>query len=52
LLDVNRREKTKGNVNVVFELVLVIERLYKEMANMPDSPVSDSRRTIPNHPRH
>jgi hypothetical protein len=33
---------------VLKELVayLVIERLYKEMANMPDSPVSDGRRTI------
>ena len=33
---------------VLKELVayLVIERLYKEMANMPDSPVIDGRRTI------
>ena len=33
---------------VLKELVayLVIERMYKEMANMPDSPVSDGRRTI------
>lgn len=33
---------------VLKELVvyLVIERLYKEMASMPDSPVTDSRRTI------
>jgi len=33
---------------VLKELVayLVIERLYKEMATMPDSPVSDGRRTI------
>ena len=33
---------------VLKELVvyLVIERLYKEMANMPDSPVTHSKRTI------
>lgn len=33
---------------VLKELVayLVIERLYKEMATMPDSPVTDGRRTI------
>lgn len=33
---------------VLKELVayLVIERLYKEMANMPDSPVKEGRRTI------
>jgi len=33
---------------VLKELVayLVIERMYKEMANMPDSPVTDGRRTI------
>ena len=33
---------------VLKELVvyLVIERLYKEMANMPDSPVTDGKRTI------
>ncbi len=33
---------------VLKELVayLVIERLYKEMATLPDSPVSDGRRTI------
>ncbi|RAM58197.1 ATPase [Mesotoga sp. SC_3PWM13N19] len=33
---------------VLKELVayLVIERLYKEMASMPDSPVTDGRRTI------
>lgn len=33
---------------VLKELVayLVIERLYKEMATMPDSPVADGRRTI------
>jgi DNA sulfur modification protein DndE len=33
---------------VLKELVayLVIERMYKEMASMPDSPVTDARRTI------
>ncbi len=33
---------------VLKELVayLVIERLYKEMASLPDSPITDSRRTI------
>jgi len=33
---------------VLKELVayLVIERMYKEMANMPDSPVTEGRRTI------
>lgn len=33
---------------VLKELVayLVIERMYKEMASMPDSPVTDNRRTI------
>ena len=33
---------------VLKELVgyLIIERLYKEMASMPDSPVSDGRRTL------
>ncbi|WP_368648373.1 DndE family protein [Castellaniella ginsengisoli] len=33
---------------VLKELVayLVIERIYKEMASMPDSPISDGRRTI------
>ena len=33
---------------VLKELVayLVIERLYKEMATLPDSPVTEGRRTI------
>jgi DNA sulfur modification protein DndE len=39
---------------VLKELVayLVIERLYKEMATLPDSPVTEGRRTIRNHSGH